>query len=382
MHAARLAEAIQRKIPDVLLAGMGGREMRKAGVNILYDAAKIAVVGLVEVLWHIGDILAAMRTLKNRLKNSRVDLLILLDLPDFNLKLAAFAKKLGIPVLYYISPQVWAWRTGRVRKIANLVDRMAVILPFEKKFYENFGVQVDFVGHPLADVLGGQPEQKPALQHKSGAGSYTVGLMPGSRQKEIERLLPLFFETAILLLAREKSLNFLVFLAPGMEDSTAYDICPDELKSRVQFINRDRYLHMQRCHAVMVASGTATLELALLDVPMVVTYRISALTYFFAKGLIKVKYVSLVNLIVDRPIVPELLQGDATPQHISAAIWRLLYSETERSEMLFGLGEARNALGEGGAAEKTAEIAVDMIRKGRKAEKRGGAVPKKVLESR
>jgi len=361
MHAARLAEAIRRKIPDVLLAGMGGGEMRKAGVDILYDASKIAVVGLVEVLWHIGDIFAAMRILKKRLKISRVDLLILLDLPDFNLKLAAFAKKLDIPVLYYISPQIWAWRTGRVNKIARLVDRMAVILPFEKNFYENFGVQVDFVGHPLADVLSGIQRKKPFPQHKSSAGSYTVGLMPGSRQKEIERLLPLFFQTVSLLLAREKSLNFLVFLAPGMEDSSAYDICPDELKSRVRFIDTDRYLHMQRCHAVMVASGTATLELALLDIPMVVTYRISALTYFFAKGLIKVKYASLVNLIGDRPIVPELLQGDATPQHISAAIWRLLDNETERTEMLSGLQEVREALGDGGAAEKTAEIAMGMI---------------------
>ena len=361
MYGARLAAAIGQRNPDVSLTGMGAGEMRRAGVEVLFDASKIAVVGLVEVLWHAHHIVAAMKILKQRLAEGNIDLLILIDLPDFNLKLAGFAHRLGIPILYYVSPQIWAWRTGRVHKISRLVNRMAVILPFEEDFYRKFGVSVDFVGHPLADLLPTPAEEEGAGFAAMPSPPFFVGLMPGSRTKEIEFLLPLYYQVARLLLKRLQNIQFNLFLAPGMENHPAFQAIPDELEKFVRIIEADRYRHMRDCHAVIAASGTATLELALLDVPMVVTYRVSTLTSFFAKRLIKIKHVSLVNLVADANIVPELLQEEASPQRIVDETMPLLLDKTLRQRMLVGLRGVRQKLGGPGAAARTAEIALDMI---------------------
>lgn len=361
MHGAGLARALKKKRPDLAICGMGGEELAGAGVEILYDASLISVVGLVEVFSHLPHIRRAMKILKKRLEEGRPNLLILLDLPDFNLRLAAHAKKLGIPVLYYISPQIWAWRTGRVKKIARLVDRMAVILPFEQEFYRQHGMQVDFVGHPLVDSIKLHGNGQQAGTDTLSSGPIRLGIMPGSRRKELDALLAVFFDACKRLTARHAIDAVYLFCAPGVNPSAIQSRIPEDLKQRVQVIERDRYDFMRRCTAVLVASGTATLELALLNTPMVVAYRMAPLTYWFARRLVKVPYMSLVNLVAERQVVPELLQEKVSAEVLVAEILPLLSKSDERRRMLEGFALLRQKLGNRGASEKTAEIALDML---------------------
>jgi lipid-A-disaccharide synthase len=362
MHGAGLVRALKEKRPDLAICGMGGSELSAAGVEILYDASLVSVVGLVEVFGHLRHILRAMKILKIRLKNAKPSLLILLDLPDFNLRLAAYAKKLGIPVLYYISPQIWAWRTGRVKKIARLVDRMAVILPFEEEFYRKQGMRVDFVGHPLVDsindLLGRHAEELPT----SSSDSIIMGIMPGSRKKELVALLAVFFETCRLLAERLTNIEFYLFCAPGVVPASLQAQIPEDLKGRVCIIEKDRYEFMRRCAAVIVASGTATLELALLNTPMVVAYRMAPLTFWLASRLVKVPFVSLVNLVAGRQIVPELLQEKVSAEGLREEVLPLLTEGSERRRMLNGFTVVRQKLSQGGASGRAAEIALDMIK--------------------
>lgn len=362
MHGARLVRALKAKRPDLVVCGMGGPELAAADVEILYDASLISVVGLVEVFGHLAHIFRAMRILKRRLKSASPSLLILLDLPDFNLRLAAFAKQLGIPVLYYISPQIWAWRTGRVKKIARLVDRMAVILPFEQEFYRKHGVQVDFVGHPLLESIGKQSDGEDGDTASSSSDTVKVGVMPGSRKKELAALLPVFFETCRLLAARQANLEFYLFLAPGVKSAALQSQIPEELKALFRIIDKDRYAFMRQCAAVIVASGTATLELALLNTPMVVAYRMAPLTYWLAGRLVKVPFMSLVNLVAGKQVVAELLQERVTAEELTKEMLPLLSHGPERRRMLEGFALVQEKLGQGGASEKTADMVLDMLK--------------------
>ncbi len=301
---------------------MGGRELRAAGVEILVDAAGLAVVGLIEVLSHLGDILRARRSLIAHLHSDRPDLLILIDYPDFNLLLAARAKRLGIPILYYISPQVWAWRKGRVRTIRRLVDRMLVILPFEREFYARHGVAVDFVGHPLVDTVQAALEREEfARLHGIDPARTLVGLLPGSRRKEVATLLPVFLSAAERLeQAHPGRCTFLIPQAStidrGQLDRAGLAAVADRLDVRV--ISDDRYSMMAACDAVVAASGTVILELALLGTPTVAAYRISPHTYWMGRLLIRqIEYFTLVNLIAGREVIPELLQDAANPERIA-----------------------------------------------------------------
>lgn len=367
MHGARLVEAMRALDPDLCFAGMGGSELARAGVTMLYDAAKIAVVGATEVLSHLGDILQARRILIEHMRKERPSLLILIDYPDFNLLLAAKAKKLGIPVLYYISPQIWAWRSGRVHTIRRLAGRVAVILPFEQEFYARYGYQVDFVGHPLVDTV------QPGLNRQAFIARYgldpkrkLIGLLPGSRRKEIASLLPSFLEAASLLnRAYPGRYTFLIPQASTIGRSvleqnglTHYQHSLD-----IRVLSEDRYALMAACDAVAAASGTVILELALLNTPTVVAYRISSLTYFLGRLLIRtLPFFSLVNLIGDRAIVPELLQDAVTPERIAKELTLLLEDQAARSTMLAGLAEVRTRLGGPGASARAAAIALEMLR--------------------
>ncbi|MDH5298509.1 MAG: lipid-A-disaccharide synthase [Desulfobulbaceae bacterium] len=362
LHGAHLVKALRDLEPKLSACGMGGEAMAGEGVEILYDAARMAVVGIVEVVSHIGDILAAQRILATRLREGGIDLLILIDYPDFNLMLAKKAKRLGIPILYYISPQVWAWRSGRVKTIRCLVDRMAVILPFEEEFYRRRGVKVDFVGHPLRDSVRATalPEEFRA-RHRIPAEATVVGLLPGSRKKEIASLLPDFLAAARLLAAQHPHLLFLLPLAPGlaMEDLNAHGLADCGLNIRV--IGSDRYDLMASCDAVLAASGTVTLELAILDVPMVVAYRIAPLTYRLGRRLIKVEFMSLVNLVAGCQVVPELLQDQVTPANLALRLLPLISDPEAVSTMREGLARVRERLGGEGASRRAAQIALDLI---------------------
>ncbi len=367
MHGARLVRAMYKRTPELCFCGMGGTELRAAGVEILYDAHKLAVVGITEVISHLGDILAARRALLRRMRDNRPALLILIDYPDFNLLLAARAKKLDIPVFYYISPQVWAWRKGRTGKIGRLADRIAVILPFEKDFYGSYGIKVDFVGHPLVDGVRTSMKKNDFLQqHNIPEENTLIGLLPGSRGKEIRNLLPDFLRAAALLADdSKKQCTFLLPRAVSIPESLLWEHGLSEFHNRldIRVISETRYDLMAACDAVVAASGTVTLELALLDVPAVVTYRVSPRTYRIGRLLVRnVKYFSLVNLIAGTKIIPELLQDEVTPKQIAKELKQMLTDPPTRKNILAGLAEVRHRLGGPGASNRAAEIALASMR--------------------
>jgi len=365
LHGAHLVRAMRARDANLHFCGMGGRELQAAGMELLCDAAKLAVVGAVEVLGHLGDILRARRTLIERMRRHRPALLILIDYPDFNLLLAKKAKQLGIPVFYYVSPQVWAWRSRRVRTIKRLVDRMAVILPFEQAFYARHGVAVDFVGHPLLDSVkpGMAPAEFRAL-HGIDPTSKLVGLLPGSRRKEIANLLPDFLAAAGLLARDNPNLTFLLPQAPTIDrallDAHGLAAWGDRLDIRV--ITDDRYAMMAACDAAMAASGTVILELGILGVPTVATYRTSPRTYWLGRLLIRgVRFFSLVNLIGERAIIPELLQNAANPGQIAHEVQVMLADGEARQTILAGLTEVRQRLGGPGASDRAATVALAVL---------------------
>ncbi|MBA3002958.1 MAG: lipid-A-disaccharide synthase [Desulfurivibrio sp.] len=364
MHGARLIAALKEQAPEAQVCGIGGPELTRQGVEILYDSSQLAVVGIVEVISHLSFIREALRILENRLKEQQPDLLILIDYPDFNLIMAKKAKRLGIPVFYYISPQVWAWRSGRVKTIKKLVDRMAVILPFEQEFYRKRGMTVDFVGHPLMDSVRTTRTREDFLQSLGIAPESTViGILPGSRKREIAGMLPIFLEAAKCMQDQLVKPVFLLPLAPTLceDDLLANGLAESGVEVKV--IRENRYDLMGACGAVMAASGTVSLELAILDVPMVISYRVSPLTYFLGRRLIKVQYASLVNLVAGREVVPELLQNEALPEKIASATVRLIANQAERTKHLNGLAEVRKKLGGAGASAKAAKLALATIRK-------------------
>jgi len=362
MHGAKLVAAMREQAPDLAVCGIGGPALAAQGVEILYDSSQLAVVGIIEVLSHFRFIREAMHALEKRLREQPPRLLILIDYPDFNLILAKKARRLGIPVFYYISPQVWAWRSGRVKTIKKLVDRMAVILPFEKEFYQKRGMAVEYVGHPLMDTVRTTMPRAEFLQSLGIAQDSTViGILPGSRKREIAEMLPIFLAAAKQMQKELVKPVFLLPLAPTLseDDLLANGLAEAEVEVRV--VRENRYELMAACNAVMAASGTVSLELAILNVPMVISYRVSPLTYFFGRRLIKVQYASLVNLVAGREVVPELLQDEAVPKKIASTTMGIVANQAERAIMLAGLAEVRELLGGAGASTRTARLALKTI---------------------
>lgn len=371
LHGANLVRAMAAEDPEIRFCGMGGRELERAGVEILFDAAKMAVVGITEVISHLGDILRARRVLIERMQRQRPALLILIDYPDFNLWLAATAQKLGIPVFYYISPQIWAWRSSRVHTIKRLIDRVAVILPFEKEFYGRYGCTVDFVGHPLVDAVKPQRERGEFLAlHQIEPANKLIGLLPGSRNKEVAALLPDFLAAAEMLAGdHPETYTFLIPQASTISRSVLEENGLAAWRGRIDFrvISDDRYEMMAACDAVVAASGTVILELAILGIPTVATYRTSRHTYLLGRLLIRhLDYFSLVNLIGGRAIIPELLQDAVTPQRIVQELKVLLEDQPARDTLLAGLKEVQQKLGGSGASNRAAAIALQLLARGRR----------------
>ncbi len=363
LHGSNLVKAMHRIDPRIRFYGIGGEKLREAGVEIVANSSEMAVVGLTEVLSKLGFILKVRRKLKKFLQEKRPDLLILIDYPDFNLPLAKEARKNGIKVFYYISPQVWAWRKGRIYTIAKFVDRMAVILPFEVPLYERVKLDVSFVGHPLLDAVKRRYTREDALKKFDlKDGTTTVGILPGSRDGEVMKLLPEMLKAAEILEDRLPSVQFILPLA----DTLNYDFVAgivSQYSANVKIVKDNAYDVIGLSDIAMVASGTATLETALLGTPMIIVYKISMLSYLIGRAVVNVDNIGLVNIIAGKTVVPELIQGDANPEKMADEVYNILTSGSRMDEMKKELLDVSKKLGGPGASERTARLACEMILK-------------------
>ncbi len=362
LHGASLAREIRKQDPSIALYGVGSKQMREAGVRMLADASEISVVGITAVLTHIGAIYRVFTKLKRFLKDERPDILVLIDFPDFNIRLGRAARKLGIPVLYYISPQVWVWRKGRIKTIAGMVKAMIVVFPFEVPLYEKAGVDVRFVGHPLTDVVRshltpGQARQDLGLE----PARRTIALLPGSRKSEIIHLLPDMLKAARILRSRFQDLQFLLPVAPTVDRDVVRSFV-EQGGVPVRMVEGRTYDVLKASDAAIVASGTATLETGLMALPMVIAYRISALNYFILTKLVRgVKNVGLVNIVAGKRIVPELVQDDSTPENMADAVTKMLSDPVYYKEVADGLACVRAQLGEAGASARAAAVVMELL---------------------
>lgn len=362
IYGANLVLALKRLSPDTTFSGIGGLEMERVGVRIMYQLSGMAVVGMTETIPKMRYIFRALRKLKTILAISPPDLLILIDYPGFNLNLAKKAHSLGIPVLYYIPPQVWAWRERRVRKIAERVDRVAVILPFEKEFYRRFGLTVEYVGHPLLDIpLPGKGKKK--IRERldiSYDRSPILGLLPGSRDEEIVRLMPAMIGAAEIISHYYPRLYCILQLASTVREDVIRPYLRDATVD-ITIGRSDTKELLKIADLALISSGTATLEAAIMETPMVITYKVSPLSSMIARSLAKVSNIGLVNLVAGKAIVPELLQNKATAFGLAEEGLAILKDDRLREEMKKGLKLVREQLGQGGASKKVAHIAWEMM---------------------
>ncbi|KTD63513.1 lipid-A-disaccharide synthase [Legionella shakespearei] len=345
IHAASLIKQLKSAHPDIKISGIGGKHMDAAGAELISDLARYGVTGLTEVVRYLKILRDAFLAIKKHLNDSKPDLLILVDYPGFNLRLAKYAKQeLGLKIIYYISPQIWAWKANRIHLIKKCVDRMAVILPFEKNIYDKAGVPVSFVGHPLVEKMASSPDlvtSRKALELPLNAT--IIALLPGSRTHEIERHMPVLHDTVKLLLQKKPELKFIIPIAGTIN--------PQKIKSYfsgtslpVTFISGKSIECMAAADFVIVASGTASLECALLEKPMCIIYKSSFLTYHAAMKLIKVKFLGLCNLLVNKMMVPEFLQYDCNAIELSRYILNFYQDSTQPRKMIDQLSALKESL--------------------------------------
>ena len=355
LHAARAFEELRRMRPDVRAFGVGGPRLRAAGIEALYPAEDLNVMGFAEVLPKIPRILEVLRGLRRAADGRRPRVALLVDSPDFNLRLARHLKRLGVKVIYYVSPMIWAWRRGRARKIAKVVDRMLCILPFEERFYEGTGVSARFVGHPFAERA--LPGEAAGYRLALGlpAGRVTVALLPGSRRSEIARILPPMLEAAERIRVLHPDVQFVIPVALTLSEEALRPALARHPGLDVRLVAGRADESVGASDAALVKSGTSTLETALMNRPMVVVYRMAWFTYWIARLLVHMSHFALVNILAGRTVVPELLQQEASPERMAAEIERLLADPVARQAQLDGLAEVRRSLGEPGAARRVAE---------------------------
>ena len=368
LHGATLCRALREIHPGVRLIGMGGPRMAAAGMELVADVSGHAVVGTSEALGRIPRLYRAYRLLKARLIEERPRALVVIDFPEFNLRLARIARRAGVPVVYFIPPQLWAWRRGRIRQMARRVSRVLAVLPFEEKLYRDAGVPVDFVGHPLLDVLPLDLDRAEARRRLGiAAGDSMIGLLPGSRREEVQRLLPPMLVAAQRLSAAGVARRFALGLAPTVDAAAVGRLVKsavDEGGPRVDVFERRTYEVMAAADVVLISSGTATLEAALLGAPMVVCYRVSRVTEAVVRLLVKVRWCSLPNLIANHGVVPEVLQDELTGQRLAAEALRLIEDPAAASAQRAAFGQVRVQLGAPGVGRRAAQAVIETARLG------------------
>jgi len=357
MHSARLLSEIRRLLPEVRAFGMGGAELRAAGLEVVADSEEISVVGISEALKVLPRAREIFRTLLMEVERRDSGAAVLVDSPDFNLRLAKALKRRGRKVVYYISPQVWAWRRGRVRLIAKVVDKMLVVLPFEVEFYRQHGIDAVHVGHPLVDEV-------PRLDHvwdrmPDSAGPFNIALLPGSRKSEVESILPTLLEAAREL-GRHLEVRLKLIKASSL-DRAYLETFIESSGLDVEIVENDRFPALADSHLALCASGTATLEVGMVGTPMIVVYRVRPWTYLLGRLLVRLPNVSLVNLVLGKRVVEELIQGSARPARICDEAVRLLTNQDRIRQMRSSLEQLWVRLGESGASRRAAAEVVGFL---------------------
>jgi lipid-A-disaccharide synthase len=358
LHGSNLIREITKRDPSADIRCWGGDMMRSAGATLVKHYRDLAFMGFIEVLANLGKILRNMRFCKQDILNFQPDVVIFIDYPGFNIPMAAFAKKHAFRTVYYISPQVWAWKEGRVKKIKASVDRMLVILPFEKEFYQKWDYSVEYVGHPLVEAIEESRNNRPgnSIQLKKNTDKALVALLPGSRKQEVRMKLPVM----LAVVQHFPDCRFAVAQAPGLED--AFIQAFTSTYPNVETVKGDTYGLLKEADAALVTSGTATLETALFGVPEVVCYKGSRISYLIAKRLIRVPYISLVNLIMGKEVVKELIQDDMNEGNLVKELTKILFDAASRERMHRDYEALRALLGEGGnASAKAADSIADFL---------------------
>lgn len=360
IYGAELAKHLY-SMSEVNITGIGGERMRNAGVEILYDASNISVVGISEVLPKFNAIRRAYNLTKDLIKSHKTDMVVLIDYPGFNIRVAGVAKAEGIPVVYYISPQIWAWKKGRLQKIAERVNKMIVILPFEEALYKDAGVDCTFAGHPLVDeIINTRPVEETLQKYKVIKEKPVIGLLPGSRPGEINALLKDMLEAARILKETNPDIQLVMAVAETLDFKSIRDIV-FRSSVEVKIIRGEANDVLNISDVIIAASGTITLQAALFEKPMVVLYRVSALTYAAAKLLVKIKDICIVNILAGKRIVPEILQADVKPDRIAEEVRRMLNDKGYYEKIKKDLHEVKMRLGPPGASKRAANVIAAML---------------------
>jgi len=352
-HGANLVHELAEMRADISITAMGGEALQASSADVIVDNRGLAVMGLFEVIRHYPQIRQALNKVKQHLSDTKPSLVVLIDYAEFNLKVAAAAKALGIPVLFYISPKFWAWREKRVNRIKRLVDMMAVIFPFEVEFYEKHQVPVRYVGNPLAGkVVASQSKQENLKDFQLNPEHSVIGIFPGSRRSEISRLLPLYLKTRELLQTDYPTTQYLLPMAPGVDKSTLEQWAASSIPDEIHLIESDRvYDAMQCCDAAMVTMGTVTLESALMKMP----------SYQILSRMVRIKHLTLANIVAEKEIVKEFLQHDATPENFVTEISRILEDENYKKQMVSDLESVKQCIGEDNGSARVAELIIEML---------------------
>jgi lipid-A-disaccharide synthase len=364
LHGARLIKATSELTGAVSFIGVGGQRMADAGCEIFIPSEELSVMGLVEVLGHFPVIWRAFQRLKKMLQGAqRPDALVLIDFPEFNLRLAKQARRAGIPVLYYVSPQVWAWRRGRVKKIARLVDRLAAILPFEPELYRGLDIRVEYVGHPLLDEFSAASRHAPpTVLAGLPPGTPLIGLFPGSRRSELKYMLATLVEAAERIRQLKPEVHFVVPVAAGLPREAVTE--PFAAQSSITFIDSGRediYGIIGACDAIVSVSGTVTLQIALAGTPLAIFYKVAPLTYAIGRWLVRLDHIGLTNIVAGKQVAREFIQAEATAENLAAEAVRLIEDKDYARSVRQGLAEVRLKLGEPGCSSRVAHMLLEMI---------------------